>query len=286
MICDEPGVLENSEYFFFTPTELFEEYYYHILVCGHFFCDTPYSIRRNTHLGPLILFMNNGELHVEYQGEHLIAKKNDLILLNCDYPHAYYCNSPCEFHFFHIGGISSHQLVDKLIQKNHSFIFRLKNYQKIQNIMEPLISKMYFVNNRSEPEQSAAIYQLLFSIQSFGAPPSVTASPAQIAIENVALYMRSHPEQNFTIQDLARLANMSPYYFSHQFKVFLGSSPITYMSNLKTALAKNILLYTNTPVCQISQMLGYSSSASFINAFKSRVGNSPNAFRHNATISS
>lgn len=230
--------------------------------------------------------MNSGQLHVEYQGEHSIAKKNDLILLNCDYPHSYYCDSPCEFHFFHIGGSSSHKLVDKLIKMNHSFLFKLKNYPKIQDIMEPLISKMYFVNNRSEAEQSAAVYQLLFSIQSMGNAPSFAESSTQLAIENVVLYMRSHPEQNFTIQELAKLANMSPYYFSHQFKNFLGVSPITYMSNLKITLAKTILLYTNTPVCQIAEILGYSSSASFINAFKARVGSSPTMFRQNAAIPS
>ena len=141
---DEKGVLQGSEFFFFTPTEIFESYYYYILVCGHFFCNENYAIRRDSHLGPLILLINEGELYVEYEGERKTACKNDLVLLNCDKPHAYYAGKHCEFHFLHIGGKNCREITDNLIQTNHGFLFKLQNYREIRDIMEPLIYEIHF----------------------------------------------------------------------------------------------------------------------------------------------
>lgn len=284
MICDEKGVLQDSEFFFFTPSEIFESYYYYILVCGHFFCNENYSIRRDSHLGPLILLINEGELYVEYEGERKTARKNELVLLNCDKPHAYYAGKHCEFHFLHIGGKNCREITDNLIQTNHGFLFKLQNYREIRDIMEPLISKMYFVNNVLEKDQSIAVYQILCAIQTSGDLAPTSTFLNRDVIDDVVNYMRSHPERNFTIDELASLANMSPFYFSHQFKEFMGVSPITYMSNLKINLAKTLLLYTNNRVNQIGDLLGYSSSCSFINAFKSRVGVSPAGYRKNSIL--
>ena len=281
MICNEKGVLQGSEFFFFTPTEVFESYYYYILVCGHFFCNENYLIRRDSHLGPLILLMDEGELHVEYEGKKRTARKNDLVLLNCDRPHAYYAGKSCEFHFLHIGGKNCREITDNLIRTNHSFLFHLQNYREIRDIMEPLISKMYFVNNVPEKDQSVAVYRILCAIQTSGDLSPASALPNRDIIDDVVNYMRSHPERNFTLEELATLANMSSFYFSHQFKEFMGISPITYMANLKINLSKTLLLYTTNQISQIGELLGYSSSSSFINAFKARVGISPAAYRKN-----
>ena len=279
MICEEKGVLKGSEYFFLTPTEMFESYFYYILVCGHFFCNDTYSIRRNSHLGPLVLLIDDGELYVNYDGQEKIARKNDLVLLNCDYPHAYRSGKHCEFHFFHIGGKNCREITDNLILSNGGFLFQSESNREIRNIMEPLISKMYFVNNVPEQEQSVAVYRILCTLQSSFSSARSGASVNSNMIEDVLIYMRSHPERNFTINELADMASMSPYYFAHLFKEYVGVSPITYMSNLKISLAKNMLLYTNNRINQIGELLGYSSSSCFINAFKARVGVSPAGYR-------
>lgn len=281
MICEEKGVLKGSEFFFFTPTEMFSSYFYYILVCGHFFCNEDYSIERNSHLGPLLLLIDSGELHVKYKGIEKTARKNDLVLLNCDYPHAYCSGSHCEFYFMHIGGTNCRELTDNLIQRNNGFLFQSPCHREIRDILEPLISKMYFVNHIPEQEQSVAIYQILCTLQSSFSSSHSNTSTNTNTIEDVLIYMRSHPEHNFTIHELADMANMSSFYFAHLFKDFTGVSPITYMSNLKINLAKNMLLYTNNQISQISELLGYSSSSCFINAFKARVGTSPASYRKN-----
>lgn len=279
MKCPEKGVLEGSEYFFFTPTELYNRFYYYILVCGHFFCDSNYKISRKSHLGPLILFMVSGELHVEYEGNHYLARKNDLLLINCDRPHAYYSSTNCEFYFLHINGNNILSLTDELIKRNNSVIFSLQNYHEIRDIMEPLIAKMYFVNNIRESEASLSVYRILCAIQSTHDIIPTPQNSVNVIINDVICYMRAHPEMNFTIEFLAQLAHLSPYYFAHKFKEYTGLAPLSFMYELKISVAKTMLSYTRHSINDIATSLGYSSSSSFINSFRSKTGMSPSAYR-------
>ena len=79
--------------------------------------------------------------------------------------------------------------------------------------------------------------------------------------------------------ELSRQASLSPYYFAHLFKEETGISPIEYVAMTKINYAKNILKTTENSITEIADLLGYSSDASFINAFKKRAGISPARFR-------
>lgn len=281
MICEEPGVLTGSEFFFHTPTEDIEKHFYYILVSGRFDCDNRYKIKRNVHLGPLILLVNAGELYVEYEGKEEVVRKNELLLLNCDRPHAYYVKNDCKFHFLHIGGKDCREITDSLVAANKSIVFRLPDYRKIRDILEPLVSRMYHVGHVPEREMSIAVYQILCTIQTTGSQDMGYSPPNKDMIEDVVNFIRANPNQVFSIDQLAERANMSSYYFAHQFKAVTGQSPISYMFTFKINLSKSMLLYTDDSISRISEHLGFSSSSSFINAFKSRVGVSPLAFRKN-----
>ena len=78
---------------------------------------------------------------------------------------------------------------------------------------------------------------------------------------------------------MAKEAALSKYHFSRIFKKETGFSPLEYVFNTKINLAKTILITTNRKIADIALDLGFSSESSFINAFKSRTGFSPNGFR-------
>ena len=92
-------------------------------------------------------------------------------------------------------------------------------------------------------------------------------------------YIDRHIEQNFSIQELADYVNLSRSYFIHLFKKETGYSPQEYVSVAKINYAKLMLRTTVLPITEIADYLGYSSSASFINAFRMRRGVSPNQYR-------
>ena len=90
MICGERGVLPKSQYFFFSPSEQFLKYNYGVVNCGHFYCHFGYRREREGNAYPLFIYVAEGELHLEHDSQHEVAKKGEIFLIDCSKPHAYY----------------------------------------------------------------------------------------------------------------------------------------------------------------------------------------------------
>lgn len=99
------------------------------------------------------------------------------------------------------------------------------------------------------------------------------------AIEEVLTYISMHIEQSLSVEDLAKRANLSPYYFSRLFKQSTGFSPHEYMLNHRVANAKYLLRTTDFPIKKVASCCGFSTASSFCTNFKKRVGSSPLQYR-------
>ena len=82
------------------------------------------------------------------------------------------------------------------------------------------------------------------------------------------------------INDLARICNVSPIYFRKLFKEYSGTTPMEYKLNAMIAQAKQQLIYSDKPVWEIAEMLGFSSATYFCRAFKKRVGMTPMEYKN------
>ena len=85
--------------------------------------------------------------------------------------------------------------------------------------------------------------------------------------------------EKITLEELADIANLSTYYFSHRFKEETGLSPIDYVINTRLDQAKILLARTFMTVEEIAYEVGYQSSNSLINLFNQKLGFSPKEYR-------
>ena len=275
MHCTEPGVLVGSQYFFFMPSEMIEKYYYHLLVCGHFYCQHEYSIDRKDREDPLLLCMLDGELYLEYEGKKYTARKGDIILLDCRPPHVYRSGIYCEFMFFHYSGVNSLDVTRHLIDTNNGPLFRPNNSKLIFDAINKIVVKLYNDQILRDTETSVAIYQSLCALF----PQKDEYLAGNSLISNTVDYIKEHITESLTLDELAKYSNLSTYYFSHIFKEETGYSPIEFVYKQKINTAKTLLKTTNQTISEIAAYLNYSSTSSFINAFVLRVGISPSKFR-------
>ncbi|MCU6747313.1 AraC family transcriptional regulator [Faecalicatena acetigenes] len=279
MIWKETGVKEGSYMCFFNPSNMFKEYYYYMVSCGYFQCDKHYHIKNDGTRPPLFFFIINGNLELIYSKKHFTAHSNDIVLINCYKPQQYYCNSNCEFLFFHFDGNCAPNLTDHLIEQNGKPVFTLNNASDIyHNINEPIM-KLCYQEQASDTFLSSVVYSTLCLIQSSNDTFPASVSPYSDMASKTIDYIKNHIEQHFTLQELADFAHLSPYYFSHVFKKETGYSPLEFVSITKINYAKLILRTTSVSISEIAEFLGYSSSSSFINAFKARRGISPKKYR-------
>jgi len=99
--------------------------------------------------------------------------------------------------------------------------------------------------------------------------------------------MEQRYAENLPRNELAAIAGMSPWHYSHLFKVVTGESPHRYLSALRIRQAKN-LLRKGVNLHQAAMQVGYSDDSHFRRMFKTHTGMSPSIFvqQINARIAS
>ena len=94
-------------------------------------------------------------------------------------------------------------------------------------------------------------------------------------IELIKNYLKDSIYDNITLSDICTRFYIGKSHLCKLFSEYTGESPIEYLSKLKMAEAKTLLLGGEYSVSRISDMLGYSSIHNFSRAFKKSVGVSP-----------
>ncbi len=280
MKVNEIGVLEQSEYFHFVPPEQFNQFYPYIINCGHFFCNENYKVNRSGNHSPLLLYVINGSLHLTYEKQSYDILSSELLLIDGNLPHSYACSNHCEFIYAHFMGGYSTTLVQSLINQNHSPVFKLSNHYDIYQKLQLLINRIHQRHSISDIDLTTSIYECLCLIQLLQTSPNSLHSSHDHIISKSIQFMKDHIHESISLQQIADDVNLSVYYYARLFKEMTGQTPMEYFSSLKINLSKVMLMTTEMTINEISNSLDYSSSASFINAFRSRVGVSPSQFRH------
>ncbi|MED3645521.1 AraC family transcriptional regulator [Halalkalibacterium halodurans] len=278
MQLNEPGVLEGSHYYFFTPSESIKKHYYHLICCGHYFCDAKYSIKRDYFPYFLLVYIRNGELYVNYRLKSVVAKKGDILLIDCREPHHYYGSNGLEFIYIHFDGPHSHELCSYLIRQ-HGFFYQNKGNIEIGKQLYHMIDT--FSHNQEMPisESTCIIYNMINRLPVKTDHSKNEMSPVDQAIQ----YIKANINNQITLKEIASHVNLSPYYFSHLFKAETGYAPIEFVIKHRMDTAKHMLKTTSLSIYDIAHQVGYSSSSGFINIFYKKVGFTPTEFR-NLTI--
>ncbi|MBF6625954.1 helix-turn-helix transcriptional regulator [Aerococcaceae bacterium zg-BR9] len=98
-------------------------------------------------------------------------------------------------------------------------------------------------------------------------------------INKAKLYIADNLHSKITINDLSQYLNISDSYLSHLFKDIEGITPQQFITEEKMKYAKNLLLYSNKKISDISFSLGYSNQSYFTKVFKSNTKYTPQKFR-------
>lgn len=98
-------------------------------------------------------------------------------------------------------------------------------------------------------------------------------------IKKVINYIDCNIRRGITLDKAAAMVNMSSCYFSKMFKKEAEENFITYVTNQRIELAKEMLEYTEMPVINIAYDLSYNETSYFSKDFKKRVGVTPTEFR-------
>lgn len=86
-------------------------------------------------------------------------------------------------------------------------------------------------------------------------------------------------DQEFRLQPLANMAELSEFHFCRAFKKTTGFTPSQYFIRLRVERARRLLRETQMPVIEVGLEVGYSSPSHFAQIFKREVGVAPTEYR-------
>ncbi|MGW5109588.1 cupin domain-containing protein [Nocardia sp. NPDC004123] len=87
------------------------------------------------------------------------------------------------------------------------------------------------------------------------------------------------PGHDWTVEELARVSNLSRSAFAARFTARVGTPPATYLAHVRLDAATDLLRDTSLSIPLIAERVGYSSEAAFSRAFKNRYSTPPAHWR-------
>lgn len=92
-------------------------------------------------------------------------------------------------------------------------------------------------------------------------------------------YMIEHLSEPIQLSDVARAGTLSPFHFHRVFRDVTTTTPARFLTSLRMAEARRLLLATQKTVTDVCTSVGYSSLGTFISQFGKLTGLSPRRFR-------
>lgn len=98
-------------------------------------------------------------------------------------------------------------------------------------------------------------------------------------IFSIQEYIREHFTETLGLENIARLANKSPSYFSTYFHTHTGTSLVTYINQVRVDHACTLLEQTDEPIKSVGFSCGFTSEKYFSRVFKTITGMPPGEYR-------
>ena len=131
------------------------------------------------------------------------------------------------------------------------------------------------------------LFNILYELSKFDDARELSSSSfAQVKpnmesarVARVKDYISAHYIEDIRLEQMSKLANMSPTAFSRYFKLRTGKTLAEYIVDVRLGHASRMLIDTKEPVSQICFSCGFNTLTNFNRLFKKRKGFSPTEFR-------
>lgn len=167
-----------------------------------------------------------------------------------------------ELHFKNENNLIDHSLVEAV----RDFSYESKNKQSgFEFILDSIVTQI-----------SVTVLRQLQNCET--SSPKQQYNTSRNEIRAAIDFLWENKNTKFSLKDLCKIVNLSPYYFIRLFKDTIGQTPYEYYMGIKVDRALQYLKERKYSVTEVSQMLGFSSHSHFTSIFKKRLGITPSEF--------
>ncbi len=264
------------------------------------------SVFRNDIVGPISLFTNiQGNSRVSAGGTGANVDSNCFFLSNAGQPYTLHIDRtaqrvPTETFNVHFGerfgeqafaAITSRDesLVDDPQQLNQTPAFHNKLYPRDTTLNRILLS-IQSVSDKDIILEEQKLYQLMSHLLLQNSQiarrsrqlPALKSSTREEILRRLFLstdYIYSFFDRDLSLDELANVSCLSKFHYLRMFEALFRVTPHQFITGVRIARAKDLLLKTDLEVHEIGQRVGFSTPSSFSRLFYSRIGSYPSQFR-------
>ncbi len=277
MISYETHILPNSDYYVYTPSTLAKKLFFYPICIGSFRYDGGYRLTRDSYDSFLMMYILKGTCFVTVGSHTMQAMAGQLILLDCYAPHAYGTDSGFEALWIHFDGPMARSFYETIVSEKGSLLYPAHPdaiHRSLYDIYDTFRSRAPI----AEDQISGTITNILTDLLSSENTQQVSGQ-TQIGISEAISHINKYFYKPITLQELADIAALSPYYFSRVFARETGMTPHKYLISTRMANAKFLLKTSLMSVKEVAFHSGFSDESGFCTAFKKQEGMTPKEYR-------
>ncbi len=98
-------------------------------------------------------------------------------------------------------------------------------------------------------------------------------------IKRAVDFIRENYYADYSLEMLAKIADISPYHFIRLFKKHTGKTPYDYIIHMKIEKAKELLRRKDFTITQVCFQCGFNNHSHFTTLFKKRIGVTPSQYK-------
>lgn len=218
---------------------------------------------------------------LEIDNKQYVVEEGSGMLFFPDVGHKYYgVSNEWNVHFMCFSGFGIKDFFNNIGIKQ-SGIYKHNDIEIIEQLMEELL----LVNTRNSPTEmydfSRVLYEILLEIAKSTTIQNEKFFPNQNKkIHLIMDYINENYKEPIVLSDLAEIVDLSKEYLCQLFKKMNGFSIFDYITDVRLANAKTLLIQDrNEKIKNISRLCGYEDVSYFGMVFKKHEGMTPAKFR-------
>ncbi len=228
----------------------------------------------------VLIYMKNGKGELSASSRTVFLETGEFIICRpYEQKSLTLLDQMSEVFWFSFHGRMSTELLSllKLTAKDKCFI---GHDAEINSLFKQIVAE----HNKFEPNSEIITSALLIALLGLLSRTAVHLVPqsqikGQEKIAPALDSINSDCTSNISVDEYAKMCNLSTSYFTHLFTSITGFSPMEYKQLQRMNIAKNLLSTTNLTIKEISGVIGFKDPLYFGRCFKQLTGQTPSAFR-------
>lgn len=244
--------------------------------CQKFIEEDYTRMRPNGRKDYQIIYIHKGKGHFKIRNEELILGAGSIIFYKPHEPqiYSYYGKERPEVYWIHFTGAECSDLM-KHFEFAHTYIGESMQIKNLFHdmILELQLQKLFYMDIIN-----SSFIKLISLIQR-AAVLNETTTENHFAIDRLIILLNQDYMKQWTISDMAQFCNLSNDYFSHIFKEAMHVSPMKFLTDLRIAKSKELLVGEGQSIADVAFLVGYSDPLYFSRVFKKHEKLSPKQYR-------